>query len=85
VDWPTRECPARGRGGKPGIPEVPASSREGPAMALPPKPPYYYRAEGSDTYHWEKSCSRNHYPAPGWKVSNTKPSGRKQCTECKTK
>ena len=46
--------------------------------------PYYYK-EDSDTYHWEKSCSKNHYPAPGWKKSETKPRGKEQCNECKSK
>ncbi len=49
-----------------------------------PSPPYYYK-EDSDTYHWETSCRKNHYPAPGWKKSNTRPSGREQCNECKAK
>ncbi len=49
-----------------------------------PSPPYYFK-EDSDTYHWETSCATNRYPAPGWKKSNTKPSGREQCTECKAK
>lgn len=31
-----------------------------------PSAPYYYK-EGSDTYHWETSCSKNHYPATDWK------------------
>ena len=50
-----------------------------------PKAPYYYKEHGSDAYHWETSCSRNHYPAAGWKKSNTKPAGREQCNECKKK
>ena len=50
-----------------------------------PKPPYYFK-EDSDAYHWERSCSKNHYPNPGWKKSNTLPSGKRdQCNECKTK
>jgi hypothetical protein len=49
-----------------------------------PSPPYYYK-EDSDTYHWETSCRKNHYPDPGWKKSNTKPAGREQCNECKSK
>lgn len=49
-----------------------------------PSPAYYYK-EGSDTYHWERSCSKNHYPAPGWKRTNTRPSRKEQCNECKTK
>ena len=50
-----------------------------------PTPPYYYKEHSSDAYHWERSCSRNHYPAPGWKTSPTPPSGREQCNECKGK
>jgi hypothetical protein len=50
-----------------------------------PKAPYYYKESDSDAYHWETSCSKNHYPAAGWKKSNTKPSGREQCNECKGK
>lgn len=46
---------------------------------------YYYKETGSDAYHWEKSCSRNHYPAAGWKASQSKPAGREQCNECKGK
>ncbi len=49
-----------------------------------PSAPYYYK-EGSDTYHWETSCSKNHYPAPGWKKTFTRPAGKEQCNECKTK
>jgi hypothetical protein len=48
-----------------------------------PSAPYYYK-EGSDTYHWETSCSKNHYPAPGWKKTNSQPS-KEQCNECKSK
>lgn len=48
-----------------------------------PNAPYYYK-EGSDTYHWETSCSKNHYPAPGWKKTNIRPS-KEQCNECKGK
>jgi hypothetical protein len=50
-----------------------------------PSPPYYYKEEGSDTYHWERRCSKNKYPAAGWKKSNTRPRGREQCNECKAK
>ena len=51
-----------------------------------PSPPYYYKEKnGRDTYHWETSCSKNYYPAPGWKKSNDKPSGKEQCNECKSK
>jgi hypothetical protein len=49
-----------------------------------PSAPYYYK-EGGDTYHWETSCSKNYYPAPGWKKTWTKPSGKEQCNECKSK
>lgn len=49
-----------------------------------PKAPYYYK-EGGDTYHWEISCSNNHYPGEGWKKSYEKPSGKEQCNECKSK
>ena len=50
-----------------------------------PSPPYYYKEKDSDAYHWETICSKNHYPVPGWKRSNTKPPDREQCNECKTK
>jgi len=50
-----------------------------------PSAPYYYKETGSDAYHWEKSCSKNRYPAPGWKKSDRAPSGREQCNECKNK
>lgn len=49
-----------------------------------PKAPYYHKT-GSDTYHWEKSCSKNHYPDSGWKKTDTKPTGKEQCNECKGK
>jgi hypothetical protein len=54
------------------------------------KAPYYYK-EGnpSDAYHWETSCSKNYYPASGWKKANSKedlPSNKQdQCTECQSK
>ena len=47
--------------------------------------PYYYKKEGSITYHWETSCSKNYYPAQGWIKSKTRPSGREQCKECERK
>ena len=50
-----------------------------------PKAPYYYKENSSDAYHWETKCSKNKYPAPGWKKSNVAPAGREQCNECKTK
>jgi len=50
-----------------------------------PSPPYYYKENSSDAYHWHTNCSKNHYPAPGWKKSYTAPTGREQCNECKTK
>ena len=49
-----------------------------------PSAPYYHK-KGRDAYHWETSCSKNHYPAPGWEKTNTKPSGKEQCDECKGK
>ncbi len=49
-----------------------------------PKSPYYHN-EGSDTYHWEISCSNNHYPGQGWKKTDVKPSGKEQCNQCKQK
>jgi len=49
-----------------------------------PKPPYYYHIN-RDTYHWEASCSKNFYPSEGWRKSDTAPSGREQCNECKEK
>lgn len=48
------------------------------------KSPYYCQ-ENSDTYHWERSCSKNHYPSPGWKKKDTVPAGREQCNECRNK
>lgn len=50
-----------------------------------PSAPYYYKKEGRDVYHWERSCHLNKYPAPGWTSSNTPPAGREQCNECKSK
>ncbi len=47
--------------------------------------PYYHKKEGGDAYHWETSCGLNHYPAKGWVKSYTRPSGREQCNQCKTK
>lgn len=49
-----------------------------------PSAPYYHK-EDSDTYHWESSCSRNNYPGPGWKKTDTPPPGKEQCNECKGK
>ena len=51
-----------------------------------PKPPYYYKINGSDTYHWEKKCSNNHWEegSTEWKKSDKQPSGREQCNQCKT-
>lgn len=48
-----------------------------------PSAPYYYKV-GNDTYHWERSCSRNNYPDEGWERTNSKPS-KEQCNECKGK
>lgn len=50
-----------------------------------PSSPYYYKKDGTDTYHWETSCSKNHYPETGWVKADSAPSGREQCNECKTK
>lgn len=49
-----------------------------------PKAPYYHKKE-SDTYHWEISCSNNHYPAHGWEKTDKKPAGKEQCDQCKGK
>lgn len=49
-----------------------------------PSAPYYYK-DGTDTYHWESKCSKNHYPAAGWHKTNEKPAGKEQCNECKGK
>jgi len=49
-----------------------------------PSAPYYYK-ESSDTYHWETSCDKNHYPADGWEKTWVKPSDKEQCNECKSK
>jgi hypothetical protein len=46
--------------------------------------PYYYKI-GGDTYHWELTCSKNHYPAPGWEKTDIRPLGKEQCDECKGK
>ncbi|RAJ09765.1 hypothetical protein DEU50_101505 [Aeromonas salmonicida] len=48
-----------------------------------PKAPYYYKT-GNDTYHWEKSCAKNHHPDAGWVKTDTKPA-KEQCNECKAK
>lgn len=50
-----------------------------------PKAPYYYKESGSDTYHWETSCSNNNYPEDGWVKKDTKPDKKEQCNQCKTK
>ncbi len=50
-----------------------------------PTAPYYYKKNSNDTYHWERSCSKNFYPSEGWEKSDTPPSGREQCNECKNK
>jgi hypothetical protein len=50
-----------------------------------PSAPYYYKKD-SDTYHWEKSCEKNHYPSPGWEKSDTLPASKTdQCNTCKNK
>ncbi len=49
-----------------------------------PNPPYYYKKDG-DTYHWEKTCSNNHYPSSGWEKTNTRPTNKEQCNQCKAK
>lgn len=49
-----------------------------------PEAPYYHKVD-SDTYHWEMSCSLNHYPAPGWEKTYIKPPGKEQCDQCKNK
>lgn len=49
-----------------------------------PSAPYYHK-KGKDTYHWERSCSKNHYPEAGWEKTNTPPAGKEQCNECKAK
>ena len=58
--------------------------KEGGDAMSKPEAPYYHKVD-SDTYHWETSCSLNHYPAPGWEKTYTKPSGKEQCNECKSK
>lgn len=47
-----------------------------------PSPPYYYKEEGSDAYHWHMECHKNHYPNSGWVKKKTKPSSREQCDSC---
>lgn len=49
-----------------------------------PNAPYYYKI-GEDEYHWERSCSSNYYPNDGWKKTNSKPSNREQCNQCRGK
>lgn len=49
-----------------------------------PSAPYYHK-NGSDTYHWETSCSKNQYPATGWEKTYSVPAGKEQCNECKAK
>ncbi len=49
-----------------------------------PSAPYYHK-KGKDTYHWERNCSKNHYPEAGWEKTNTPPAGKEQCNECKAK
>jgi len=49
-----------------------------------PSSPYYHKND-SDTYHWETSCHLNNYPAKGWEKTDTKPSGKEQCDQCKQK
>jgi hypothetical protein len=51
------------------------------------KAPYYYKDDRTnDTYHWEKSCSKNHYPSSGWVKKDTKPYWKTDaCNECKSK
>ena len=48
--------------------------------------PYYYN-KNSDPYHWETSCSKNHYSAsdPNWVKTSGVPTGKEQCNECKSK
>lgn len=48
-----------------------------------PSAPYYHKPS-SDTYHWEKSCSQNNYPAAGWEKTTTKPN-KEQCNQCQSK
>ena len=52
-----------------------------------PSAPYYYKETGSDTYHWETSCSNNHYSSSdsNWVKTNVKPTGKEQCNQCKAK
>lgn len=51
-----------------------------------PSAPYYY-GKDKDTYHWETRCSKNNYSPndPNWVKTNTQPSGKEQCNECKAK
>lgn len=51
-----------------------------------PKAPYYYK-KTSDTFHWEITCSKNHYSSndPEWVKTETRPAGREECNECKAK
>jgi len=52
-------------------------------MSEPSAP--YYTKDDSDTYHWETSCSQNNYPSAGWNKVWTKPTGKEQCNQCKSK
>jgi len=38
-----------------------------------PTPPYYHKEESSDVYYWDVYCSKNHYPASGWKKQTLNP------------
>jgi hypothetical protein len=60
--------------------------KKGVVLMSAPAPPYYYK-KSSDTYHWETGCSKNYYSPtdPDWIVTESQPSGREQCNECKAK
>lgn len=58
--------------------------KEGGDKMSKPEAPYYHKLD-SDVYHWEMSCSLNHYPDPGWEKTDEKPPGKEQCDQCKGK
>lgn len=59
-------------------------NRYGEYIMSSPKAPYYYK-KGTDTYHWETKCSKNHYPDADWVKTDEKPASKEQCNECKGK
>ncbi len=50
------------------------------------KHPYFYKI-GASSYHWELSCSSNHYKTSNkdWKISDTIPEKKTPCMHCSDK